>query len=109
MTYKEFKEWAAARAADGCWGIGEISICVSAMAEVEAVRCLMPWKKDKMKEKKWQEVEAKYEIMETIVKPINEYRAERDIHSSLKKERGKRIKVNPIDDYKGNIEAIKKI
>ena len=80
MTYREFRDWCNRRAADGCWGIGEISICVSAMAEVEAVRCLMPWKKDKMKEKKWQEVEAKYEIMETIVKPINKYRAERDIY-----------------------------
>ena len=29
-------------------------------------------------------------------------------YSSLK-ERGKRIKMNPIDDYKGSIEAIKKI
>ena len=42
-----------------------------AISEVEDVRCWIPWKKDEVKEKKWQEIEAKYEIMETIVKPIN--------------------------------------
>ena len=81
---------------------------MTAVREVEDAHSWLPWKEKKLKEKKWQEVEAKYEIMETIVEPINEYRAERDIYSSLK-ERGKRIKMNPIDDYKGNIEAVKKI
>ena len=70
MKYKEFRDWCNRRACDGCWGIGEISICMAAMDEVEDIRCWIPWKKDKVKEKKWQEVEAKYEIMETIVKPI---------------------------------------
>lgn len=80
MNYKEFRDWTAARAADGCWGFGEISICIMAISEVEDVRCWIPWKKDKVKEKKWQEVEAKYEIIKTIVEPINKYRAERDIY-----------------------------
>ena len=80
MDYKDFRDWCNARAADGCWGIGEISICVAAMDEVESVHSWLPWKEKKLKEKKWQEVEAKYEIMETIVKPINKYRTERDIY-----------------------------
>ncbi len=80
MTYKEFRDWTAARAVDGYWGIGEISICLAAIDEVESVCCWIPWKKDKVKEKKWQEIEAKYEIIETIVKPINKYRVERDIY-----------------------------
>jgi hypothetical protein len=70
MTYQEFRDWCNRRACDGCWGIGEISICMAAVREVEDVRCWIPWKEKKLKEKKWQEVEAKYEIMETIVKPI---------------------------------------
>lgn len=79
MTYKEFRDWAAARAADGRWGIREVLICTKAMHEVEDVHSWLPWKEKKLKEKKWQEVEAKYEIMEIIVKPINKYLAERDI------------------------------
>ena len=80
MNYKEFRDWCNRRACDGCWGIGEISICMAAVREVEDVHSWLSWKEKKLKEKKWQEVEMKYEIMETIVKPINKYRAERDIY-----------------------------
>lgn len=70
MTYKEFRNWCNRRAADGCWGIGEISICMSAINEVESVHSWKFWRVKKDKEKKWQEVEARYEIIETIIKPI---------------------------------------
>ena len=70
MTYREFIEWCSRRAADGCWGIGEITICLDARDEVEAVRHWLPWVERSRKEKKWREVEKKYEIMETIVEPI---------------------------------------
>ena len=43
---------------------------MAAVREVEDVHSWLPWKEKKLKEKKWQEVEAKYEIVETIVKPI---------------------------------------
>lgn len=72
MTYKEFRDWCNRRAADGCWGIGEISICMAAVREVEDVHSWLPWKEKKLKEKKWQEVEARYEIMEMIIGPIYE-------------------------------------
>ena len=36
MNYKEFRDWCNRRACDGCWGIGEISICMSAINEVES-------------------------------------------------------------------------
>lgn len=72
MTYKEFRDWCNRRACDGCWGIREALICMTAVREVEDVHSWLPWKEKKLKEKKWQEVEAKYEIMEIIVKPIYE-------------------------------------
>lgn len=80
MTYKEFRDWCNRRACDGCWGIRGALICLVVIDEVESVHSWLPWKKKKLKEKRWQEVEAKYEIMEIIVKPINKYLAERDIH-----------------------------
>lgn len=72
MTYKEFRDWCNRRAADGCWGIGEVSICMAAIHEVESVHSWLPWKEKKLKEKKWQEVEVRYEIMEMIIEPIYE-------------------------------------
>lgn len=80
MTYQEFRDWCNRRACDGCWGIREALICITAVREVEDAHSWLPWKEKKLKEKRWQEVEMKYKIMEIIVEPINEYRAERDIH-----------------------------
>lgn len=35
MTYKEFKTWCNARAADGCWGIRTASICTHIISTLD--------------------------------------------------------------------------
>lgn len=80
MTYKEFRDWCNRRACDGCWGIREALICMTAVREVEDAHSWLPWKEKKLKEKRWQEVEMKYKIMEIIVEPINKYLASFDTY-----------------------------
>lgn len=70
MTYEEFRAWCNRRACDGCWSFGEATICMMVLDEVEKVHSWFPWREKKLKEKKWQEVEKKYEVMDTVIRPI---------------------------------------
>ena len=65
MKYKEFRDWCNDRAADGCWNMENAICCISIIELIEEERF---WKR----EKKWQELNEKYSIVETIVNPIND-------------------------------------
>lgn len=64
MTYKEFNSWCNKRASDGCWGVDTAIFCIDIINQVKKQPF---W----MKEKKWQEINAKYYIQDNIVDIIN--------------------------------------
>ena len=64
MKYKEFIEWCNQRACDGCWGILTAKFCIDIMREVQDQ---FPWKR----EKRWQELEKEYSIVEKVITPTN--------------------------------------
>jgi hypothetical protein len=35
MSYKQFRTWCNHRAADGCWGITTVIVCVGVMTEMQ--------------------------------------------------------------------------
>ena len=63
MTYKQFSKWCNDRAADGCWGFKEASLCCYVITEIQK---LPFWKT----EKAWRGEEEF--IVNKIVKPIND-------------------------------------
>ena len=63
MTYKQFSKWCNDRAADGCWGFKEASLCCYVITEIQK---LPFWKR----EKAWRGEEEF--IVNKIVNPIND-------------------------------------
>lgn len=63
MTYKQFSKWCNDRAADGCWGFKEASLCCYVITEIQK---LPFWKR----EKAWKGEEEF--IVNKIVNPIND-------------------------------------
>lgn len=68
MKFKEFVDWCNDRACDGCWGISAVVICTNIVREVREQSF---WKREKY----WREQYEK-EVLEKIVKPIDEKRKE---------------------------------
>lgn len=65
MKYKEFVAWCNDRCCDGCWSIGTITFCVDILDEI---RRQPFWKR----EKRWRELNREYDIVRTVVEPINQ-------------------------------------
>ena len=63
MTYRQFRNWCNDRAADGCWGFKEASLCCYVITEIQK---LPFWKR----EKAWSG-EEKF-LVNNIINPINE-------------------------------------
>lgn len=66
MSYKQFRTWCNHRAADGCWGITTVIVCVGVMTEMQKTPF---WKRKKRWETEFNQNNALYE---EIVKPTNE-------------------------------------
>lgn len=64
MKYKEFNDWCNKRACDGHWGMNVAIFCTDIIKQIES--CLF-WNK----ERKWKELNAKYQIEDNIINPIN--------------------------------------
>lgn len=82
MTYKQFSKWCNDRAADGCWGFKEASLCCYVITEIQK---LPFWKR----EKAWRGEEEF--IVNNIINPINEMiRAYEESFKIIEKEEKKR-------------------
>lgn len=82
MTYKQFSKWCNDRAADGCWGFKEASLCCYVITEIQK---LPFWKR----EKAWKGEEEF--IVNNIINPINEMiRAYEESLKIIEKEEKKR-------------------
>ena len=62
MTFKEFVSWCNNRAADGCWGLYDATVCITI---VDEVRELPFWKREKFWKEKYEE-----KVIRAIVEPI---------------------------------------
>lgn len=69
MKFKEFKDWCNHRACDGRWGMVDAISCMEIIGQVNSQPF---WKR----ERKWQELNAEYEIENNTVIPINNKIAE---------------------------------
>ena len=65
MTFKEFSDWCHERACDGCWGMGTALYCCEVVTNIYKLR-------RRRREKAWQEINERENIVEDIVKPINQ-------------------------------------
>ena len=64
MTFLDFKAWCDERSCDGLWGPNAAISCINAlMVILRASR--------RKREQLWQEINKQFQIVETIVKPIN--------------------------------------
>lgn len=63
MTYRQFSKWCNDRAADGCWGFKEASLCCYVITEIQK---LPFWKR----EKAWRGEEEF--LVNNVINPINE-------------------------------------
>jgi len=64
LKFKEFVKWCNERACDGCWGVCEAIQCIAIHDEI----CKLPfWKRNKIWKDKYEA-----EVLEKIVKPIND-------------------------------------
>lgn len=68
MKFKEFEEWCSHRAADGCWGMIDAIVCIEIIKEIR--QCFF-WKREKIWKEKYEK-----EVVEQIVKPLEEKRKE---------------------------------
>lgn len=69
MTYKEFSCWCNQRASDGCWGMNTAMFCIDIIGQIKKQPF---WKR----ERKWQELNAKYSIQNNIIDVTNRKIAE---------------------------------
>lgn len=63
MTFKEFKVWCNNRAADGCWGMRTVILCINIVGDVNKIPF---WKREKIWRKKYEK-----DVVRDIVLPIN--------------------------------------
>lgn len=78
MTFKEFSDWCNERACDGCWGMQTAMYCYEIVSNIYKLP-------RRHRERSWQEINERDNIVEYIVKPINQKIAEMigDINATL--------------------------